>query len=403
MKRVIRPFWSYDIVETEKWLELMSAKGFHLTKFNRFTRSFHFQNGEKKHTTFQIGYDSLRSSQIPKALKEDGWDKHSTNGKWSIMVNHKPKEEIKTATAREQLIKRNRVHSYLYSAFLIYCAFMILINFHNLSLLFFLSNDVEIMIVDSPYWAITYLGIGITVLLLFLSIFSIFKIKRGNRSLVLSNFSHPGFEVAYSDVLPLEIEEEMQLRKSGKLIKKLKPYWIYQPDKLENWLEEMEAKGYHLYHVSRLGNSFYLMKGQPRLVSYCAIYENIPNETAFFLHKENGWEPVYSSRQSLQKWTIWAKEYQEGEEKPYIYNEKETHLRAARKIAATNSIMFWPIMILYAWIIISELVWSLSSSRTLGESNYFLLIMFTILFILFGTFTYQSWSYFFRIKRRYKH
>lgn len=404
MKRVFKPFWSYNIISTEEWLEGLSENGWQLVNFNRFTRIFNFQSNEPKKCIYQIGYEKVKDYPLPNALRADGWQKLYQNHNWYVMTNDKPKKEIKTKPVRENIIQKNRIHYYIYCVFLYYCVYMILANAHNLSLMLFLPKDVTVTIVESPLWMITYIGAAFTLIAFLVSIYSVFMIRRNNHQLVKTHYNSLAFDKDEdkSEYLPIDFEEEQKLMKSGRLIKKRKFTWMNDSEKLERWLEKMEAKGFNLFYVSRTGTTFYFLKGEKRLVSYCTVYQNIPDETAFFLHKENGWEHIFSSRSSWQKWTIWAKIYDQREEKPKIYNEKEGHLKAARTITVTNIIMYVPIMALFAWFMIREIVWSLNKKGTFELFHYFPLMMFTLLFLIFCTFTFQSLAYFYRLKNKYK-
>lgn len=395
VEKRFRPFWSFDILRTEKWLADMGEKGFYCNGFNRFTRVFSFHKGEPRKTTYEIGYEKVRDYSLPNALREDGWEKICQNHHWYLMENQKPKNQIKTSSVRESIIKRNRIIYYIFWGILFYFAWTLLLNPLMLSVLVF-NEDITVTVVESPLWIITYIGLLISILLCIISIYSIFKIRSSNKKLLDANFNCIDFDHDHE-----RIQEGKQSEQNGELIKKRKFVWIYEPDKLEKWLENMEAEGYNLVRVGRLGTTFYFIKGKIRTVSYCVEYQNIPNETVFFLHKENGWKNIYSTKSNWQKWTIWAKEYSDGEEKPQIYNEKETHLKAARKISLTYSIMFWPIMLLYAYIIINEILWALNGDLVLSRIKYVNMVLFVILFLQFGSFTFRTWSYYFRLKKRY--
>ena len=101
-------------------------------------------------------------------------------------------------------------------------------------------------------------------------------------------------------------------RRWRKIIVKRKLGWMYSPDRLEQWLETMEERGYNLYRVSKMGNTFYFIKGSPRKVSYCADYQNFSEESYYDMHRESGWNSVFKSSWSFQKWTIWSQPYAEG-------------------------------------------------------------------------------------------
>lgn len=285
------------------------------------------------------------------------------------MANQKPNNQIKTSSVRENIIRRNRIIYYIFWGILFYFVWTLLLNPLMLSAFVF-NENITVTVVESPLWIITYIGLFISILLYIISTYSIFKIRGSNKRLMQTNFNGIAFEDNYEGDFINRFAEGKPLSKNRKPIKKRKLGWQYEPDKLEEWLERMEAQGYNLLRVGRLGITFYFTKGNKRKVSYCAEYYNIPNESVFFLHKENGWKYIYSTKPNWQKWIIWAKEYSDGEEKPQIYSEKETHLKAARKLSLTYSIIFWPIMLLYAYLIISEIIWVLNGDLVLSRIRY---------------------------------
>ncbi|MCH1625746.1 DUF2812 domain-containing protein [Ferdinandcohnia quinoae] len=403
MKRVFRPFWSYNILGTEEWLAELAEQGWQLVKFNRFTRVFYFQKSEPKTYSYQIGFERMKDYQLPNALSADGWQKQYQNSNWYVMRNEKPREDIKVTSARENIILKNRVHYFIYCGYLIYCVHQILLNFLDLSLLVFLPTFLTGTILGSPLRIISYIIAAFTIFAFMVSISSFNKIRKSNKQLVKCHFNSPAFEMGeeLSEYLPFEFEEEQKLRKAGLLLKKRNFTWMNQPDKLEDWLEKMEAKGFNLLHVNR-GTTFYFLKGDKRKLSYCVLFQNVPDETAYFFHKDNGWKHIFSARSLWQIYSIWAKEYDE-EEKPQIYSEKEIHLKAAWKIPFPYLIIDVPLIALFTFFIIKKINWNLNSTGILKLLNDFYLILFTLCFLILSTSTFQCLRYYYRVKKKYEY
>lgn len=42
MKKIIKPFWSFNIIKIENWLEKMESRGFNLYKVNSLGTKFYF-------------------------------------------------------------------------------------------------------------------------------------------------------------------------------------------------------------------------------------------------------------------------------------------------------------------------------------------------------------------------
>ncbi|MCL6572423.1 MAG: DUF2812 domain-containing protein, partial [Bacillus sp. (in: Bacteria)] len=108
IKKVFRPFWSYDVQKTEFWLTSMAKSGYLLTRIDRFTRCFFFQQGEPKELIYRIGYDKMQGESLSKRLLAEGWKKDLRSGNWFVTSNEKPLDQIKTSPVREGIIKHNR-------------------------------------------------------------------------------------------------------------------------------------------------------------------------------------------------------------------------------------------------------------------------------------------------------
>ncbi|MFD3449675.1 DUF2812 domain-containing protein [Microbacteriaceae bacterium 4G12] len=395
MMKVFRPFWSYDVKKTEVWLTDMARKGYFLVGLNGWTRCFFFQQDKSKSITYRIGYDKMSGSLLSRSLLDEGWIKVLHHGKWYVMSNEKPLEQIKTASVREGIIKRNMKIMYIFSSILIY---LIIIGIFNLTIIgFSLFQDGSVKVVESPLWILTYSLLGFTIAIFILSIYSIFKINKTNKYLIreknnkFQDITHIGGR--------LSKEKEKQLKLSGQMVVKRKFGWMYSPDKLEKWLETMEERGYNLYRVSRIGTTFYFIIGSPRRVSYCADYQNISNESYFDMHRDAGWKSAFISYSSLQKWTIWSREYSEGEERPQIYSDKSHHLKHARKVAIAYTILFLPLIIMYILNIgvLIEVMFNQGTAR-LSLLN---MVLFLFCIIAFGSFTVRTWLYYMRLRKRY--
>ncbi|MBP3041209.1 DUF2812 domain-containing protein [Bacillaceae bacterium Marseille-Q3522] len=315
MKKVFKPFWSYDIEKTEAWLTAMAEKGYHIITFNRLTRCFFFRHDTPTRIIYRIGYDKIQGDALPKALLDEGWKKVVRCGNWYITANDRPLDQVKNSPVRERVVKHNRKIMYLFTGIGIYftAVFLFALMMNIVPVLL----DIPVIVVDSPLWAVTYSLFAVMIAVYFLAIYSIVKIMKSNKSLILGNEKH--FYTRNTPKKNLSKQREKQLKRSGQIIVKRKFSWIYAPDKLEQWLETMEKQGFNLYRVNGSGTDFYFFIGSPRKVSYCADYQNISDESYYQMHRDAGWKDVFRSFSSLQKWTIWSCTYSEGEERPRLY------------------------------------------------------------------------------------
>jgi hypothetical protein len=396
IKKVSRPFWSYDVQKTEFWLASMAKSGYFLTRINRFTRCFFFQKGEPKELIYRIGYDKMQGESLPKRLLAEGWKRDLRSGNWFVTSNEKPLDQIKTAPVREGIIKHNRVIMYIFSGILTYLAIMVMIFLSIFSAIIF-SEDSQVEVVESPYWIFTYLYFGAEILILILALYSVIKIHKTNKNLIKEKTNQ---NKLYGDRLSKERlpkDEEKQLKRSKQLVVKRKFGWMYAPDKLETWLEEMEEKGFNLYRVGKTGTVFRFIIGRPRKVCYCADYQTIADESYFDIHSESGWKMVFNSLGSLQKWTIWSREFSEGDGRPQIYSDKTNQLKHAKRIAITYSCIFLPLVIVYLLNI--GMVINMMTNGIIDRLQIFTMIIMLLVSLSLGSCSIRTWLYYRRLKK----
>ncbi|MBS4209022.1 DUF2812 domain-containing protein [Bacillus sp. FJAT-50079] len=312
-KKIIRPFWSYEIDKTEAWLNKMALDGFVFTQLCRKKRQFTFKKQKSTNMSFSIAYNE--SPSLPSPLAQDNWTVYGQYGEWTILANEKEPDLIRTYPARDRLYKRNRLHYYGFGTFLFLCGTSLFMQFLFLLLTFFIVPDKNITIVASPLWILTAI-FGVCVLsIIVTSIISMRKIR--------------AFEKKNSMVLPIPHDV--------KIFKKHRFAWVYSPDRLEAWLEKMALDGKHLVKVGRFGGNFHFIHGKPKRMAYVADYQLSSDPDYFPFHQDNGWIHIFSTNASITKWTIWAKEYAESEEKPQLYYDRQHLLAHAKKVFYYNS------------------------------------------------------------------
>lgn len=145
------------------------------------------------------------------------------------------KRILKFFPEREGIIKRNKVLMYIFGGIFIYMIAsslpMVLIR------LFTLFNlNAEVNIEGSPMWIVT-IAIGIT-LWTFVP-YSAIKLYKTNKRLEMGGANRS------SQVTSGYVDKQF-LKNKDQVIVKRRLAWQYSPDKLEKWLEAMEAQGYNL-------------------------------------------------------------------------------------------------------------------------------------------------------------
>lgn len=388
MKRVIRPFWSYNIIKIEKWLENMATRGYILKKVNTITRTFTFEKQEPKNLNYKICYENKGINDVSPSLKKEGWKVIANIHRWLFVCNEKSREEIKINPSREILLKRNKIiknimlmivmiYGFIYVPLLLILGFA----FTGAALgLIPVEHDNSIVEISSEPFLLDYLGQNIIFVALLFGIYTIIKLNKLDK------------QIRQEDNLQeIKVEENNCLEKS-KAIRKIKLGWFYSPDKTEKWLESMEMQGYNLQKIHKLGTIFYFKKGNPRKIKYIADYKNSTNETYYEIHKEDGWKLNFKSMGGFMQWSIWSKEY-EGVE-PEIYTDGKDLLAYARKILIVHTLMFAPILVIYPYIIGVNIAYN---------DNYlfsFPAIVSVLCLVEFGIFYKNIVGYYLRTKKK---
>ncbi|MGD6993817.1 DUF2812 domain-containing protein [Sutcliffiella horikoshii] len=392
MNTVTKPLWSYDVQKTEQWLTDQAKVGYHLKELHRFKRGFTFEKGNPKDVTYRIGYDKIKPATLSNTMRNDGWEKVTQSGKWYIIANERPQAEVNTSTSRDAIIMRNNFIFYAFMAILIYITGATLANVALITTAT-IASDGNVEVVESPLWIITYTAAALTTAFYVFMVYSVWKIKKTNKALSNENSTtHTLEEKSLAEV------NEKQLKREDILIKRRKFGWMYSPDKLEKWLEQMAAEGNRLHRISKLGTTFYFRKGEPQHIKYSADYQNLSNDTYFEIHRQAGWKDEFSSKGALQKWTIWSKEYEEGETPPALYSDKTHKLKQAKKVALSYTVLFLPLVLMYLFIASVNIGYMFRKEEawTLHDTNT---IMFFICILVFGTFITKTWMYYFRLRR----
>lgn len=385
MKKVFKPFWSYDVEKTEEWLSTMALKGYHLVNINTLTRAFYFEEGTPQMIIYTVGFDKTYQT-LSEALINDGWWEIVRHHNWYVFANKGSLNGIKLTPVREGIINHNKKVMYLFGGILLYMILSSLIPIF-FSILFLFIDDATVTIVGSPMWIVT---ITVGIVMWSLTIYSTIKLYKTNHRLQVS-------KPIQSSRTSLSHKEEKRLKKSGDIIIKRRVAWFYSPDKLENWLEEMEAQGFNLYRINKF-MGFFFKKGSPQKVSYCADYQYTTTDDYFEMHKEAGWKLMYNSTTFLSKWSIWAQTYEEGEVLPQLYSDREHMLKHARRVAITHLSLFVPILVMYIGVILLY-IFTFSEADMEGIM-WMSFIIYGLAIIEFSTFAVKSVLYYRRTKRK---
>ncbi len=346
-----RPFWSYDLEKTESWLSSYALEGKKLIGVNLLSRKFLFEEAEKEEVAYQIIYDSSKS-KLAGRLEDAGWKNSVTQKKWKFVKNSN--QAIHMYPSREGVLKRNRIHSVVLSCIaILYGIQLTSFIVAMLSLLFFPE---ESTFVPSPLWSITIIYFLQAIAVIVLTIYMTQKLK---------TFNVKFFSASVDTV-----------RSVGETFSKWRLGWMYAPDLLENWLSDMAMQGNHLIRISKMGPEFVFEKNTPKLVSYVYDYQLKASPNYYDIHKNAGWQLVFTSSSWFAKYSIWQKEYEIGEEQPRFTYDSAEKKRQVRKVMLVNVSL-----VVYLLVILSFVLWINLSNYYVYERNTLEQILLGLLFI----------------------
>lgn len=424
----IRPFWSNDVVKTEMWLDTMSKKGWALKSLHFRSGIFEFETcnaikpcdtskpcddarscdaANKKHRiVYQKGFPGIYES-IPNNFIEDGYEKNCCGKNYYVLSTDKDPQNTPSYAG---FLERNQKRAYVIGTISLIgsvwftLAFLILF----ISVGSVLTGDVTIESMPQENVQVVFswydLVISIVQFLPFaIYIFCVgtwFKLHKTNKQLVLLC----GEKVNLKFTMPVELirskEEINNLKDQKLLIKKTKRGWFYAPDKVEIWLENMEAKGFNLCYMSKFGNSFYFVKGTPRKMKYVVDNQKCAMPEYFNINQDAGWKLIFRSLTRSDSYVVWAQEVT-GDRLLFMSDAKE-NMKRSRRLALMYGISYGFCIVMYILSIIPHVCVLYQSHRPVSSGRYFLIGTFMLLIIEFGYFIINAIAYYFRMKKKYK-
>lgn len=106
------------------------------------------------------------------------------------------------------------------------------------------------------------------------------------------------------------------------------PWFAWNVERIENYLEEMAADG---WHVERVGFSqlwFRFTKGDNKKIRYCADYQWKPTEEYKQILVDDGWELI----DCFSGWMLWRKSY--NNDRPHLYTDRASLVERNNRIIA---------------------------------------------------------------------
>ena len=112
-------------------------------------------------------------------------------------------------------------------------------------------------------------------------------------------------------------------------------WWGWDPEKIENWLEEMERKGWNIFQVDCFSLRFRFQKGELKQVRYCIDFQITVDDNYFSLFTDDDWELVWMGAGG---WYIWRKPYEK--ERPDIYTDKTSLIARNSRLLPLSITLF---------------------------------------------------------------
>lgn len=184
------------------------------------------------------------------------------------------------------------------------------------------------------------------------------------------------------------------------LIVKRRFGWVYSPDKLEQWLGEMEEQGLALVFIR--GISFYFARSRPREIKYCVDYQVMTDNQYYLNHTEAGWTLLYTTANFIGHWTIWAQECSSNndQDSQTLKRDMLNLLLHSRRVALAYSLTFMPLIILNITGI--KVLADITFLRGGSWDIYFSLILFGLLLLSIVICTVRVWLYYQRTRSHVK-
>ena len=399
-KSVIRLFWSYDILKTEKWLSQMSEKGYKLCKVNFALRKFYFESAPANNTIYRIVYDKKSKTATEQSVNSNNFNSVCENSNFTILTQENSDSDI-FPSYKGILARNSKIKEVLFILLMIIIGLFIpIISILAFVFISFLSGNVTVEQSAEviPIWTITAFIIWHLVKIGTLTwmIYSFFKLSSTNKQLekMYSNSLDTSFTIPKNTILSKD--ETKRLKKNKLLFKKTRLAWFYSPDKIEKWLEKMAAEGNILVRMSKGGNSFYFIIDKPRKIRYHADYQNKTDSEYFSINEQNGWKLFFTSISRLMAWSVWGKEYID--EPDNFYTDKQHLIKKAKRIAITYSLCFIPAVIMWSFNVFT-MINTCIKMNSFSFWDMILLIEFTLGLVFYIIFITKIIGYYLRTKK----
>ncbi len=334
-KTKFRPFWSYDVLKTQAWLEALALEGLILKEIHFKRRLFVFNEQRPQTLNYFIDYYKDPIEDLEQRLENTNYQRLGDDDRYLVLV--KPEEDASYDLTHDGILKRNDRLKNISGIILLYQLVTVLIPLVLIGTLVLFSDDFNITFEGEAFSSslplnglqISWFTLGSLLSLAVPTwlLYTYFKLSSSNHHLRLKG---QNIDIHSMKASLISDEAYETLKQEKKLIKKFKFSWQHAPDELEQWLKAIEEKGFNLIKVNRAGNRFHFVKGEPRQMMYHVDFGDARHVDYFTLNQESGWCLVFTTGIHRIAYQLWRKEYQSAE--PSFYSDQESKVKHARKL-----------------------------------------------------------------------
>lgn len=401
-----RPFWSYDVLKTEQWLKAMNHKGYGLTKVSFKTRLFHFKRINPDNTNYLIVYDK-GSNGIPKRIKQEaGYEAVCYQKNYYVIKTTNEKTDY--MPSYDQLLEKNQFIKYVTGIILL--IEVMLFSLPVLAVITSIMTGSFTIETGSnanigPTSVVDFL-LGVASIVFFIGsiltqvwlIYTFFKLNIANKKLnkLCGETIELSFTIPTNTILNKAHLRE--LKSKNLIIKKTRIGWFYSPDKFETWIEGMADKGCILLRMSKIGNSFYFLKADPKKMTFHVDFQKKNGPTYYKTNEESGWQLYFTSITRFYSISVWGQTYDDI--KPSYYSDNESKLIHAKTFMKSYIIWFLPLGIVYI-LMFAYAIYKFFSIEFFRQNMWMVVtpVIFLLLGIEFLIFSYWLIKYYYRVKK----
>lgn len=381
MAKRFMPLWFADVIACEEKLARLSEQGLHLTGFSPLTGVFTFEEGEKVREKYRICLAPKCGGNVPKGLINNGWEK--IYGGRNMYVVKNPDGEIKNGPSYSSWKTLNRAVIVILT--IVFCFYIGMLLGAGMAAVD-TGNDVKYF-----KYIIPLLIIAIPIIVAAIA----------NRRLAKTD-TDLGLKKGIIQTIPAENfiyskEEEKQMLRDGRMMKKAPLGWFYAPDKAEEMVEKYAREGWKFYRFNEMGTQFFFIKSEPCNLKFVVDFQNMADNGYFAAAKDDGWKLEFTSVTRTMSFIIWSKVYEDADDEPLFYTDDETAMKRARRMALSIGL---PMMIVVVAAIlicvtaVQEAAW--------GSSFAWFAVIYGLLGVEYGVFGVKAIGYYLRMHKKIK-